>query len=493
MKRSSTIRASHVNTGTSFRQSYRAGSKRGLRHPKLVVEEEQSEAVPYGGLSLAATLVRSLNLPRSLDNQLDMLRDRRPYRESDHILTHVYNLYLGGNSIEDISYLQGSEGMQRMLGADRIPDPTTAGDFLKRFDEKNLRALDAVIDEAHERVWRKAHGGKKRQVGYVDLDSHIHPIYGDQKEGADFSYTGAYGYHPFVISLAGTQEVLRLHNRSGNVTSADGVAVELERVMPLLTRNFRTIIVRGDTAFVQREIFEVCEEFDQYFAIGAAALPNRVKIAQAVPEAAWQPFSAHSPVKKSAETPRRRRGTNLRRQTARRRKMRDLRLQRQWISEVPYAPDRSEEEYRLVIRRQKIEESKQGELFVIYRYRFVLTNLPTSYPAEEVIRSAYRRCDQENVIEQLQHGVSAMRMPSGSFAANSAFLLCARLAFNLKAWLGMLALPREVVRWEWKRFRQAFVYFVARVIYKARQIIVRIADAHRFAQQVRAGILQLQV
>lgn len=123
----------------------------------------------------------------------------------------------------------------------------------------------------------------------------------------------------------------------------------------------------------------------------------------------------------------------------------------------------------------------------------MLTNLPSSYTPEEVTRMTYRRCDQENVIEQLQHGVSAMRMPSGSFVANAAFLVCARLAFNLKAWLGMLALPQETMRWEWKRFRQAFVYLAVRVVHKARQVIVRIADSNRFAQQVRAGIVQLQV
>jgi len=123
----------------------------------------------------------------------------------------------------------------------------------------------------------------------------------------------------------------------------------------------------------------------------------------------------------------------------------------------------------------------------------VLSNLPESYSAEQVARLTYQRCDQENVIEQLQNGIAAMRMPAASFAANAAFLVCSRLAHNIKPWLAMLALPAEVMRWEWKRFRQAFVYFAARVIHKARQVIVRIADSHRFATIVHRGIMRLQV
>jgi len=456
----------------------------------LLVEVERNDSSPFGGLSLATALVRSIGLGRAVDRAVKILKERRPYSESDHVLTQVYNLYIGGSSIEDISYLQCSESARRILGARRLPDPTTAGDFLRRFNEGSLRALDRVIDDAHEQVWRRAYGRKKKACAYVDLDSHVHAIYGEQKEGADYTYKGSYGYHPFVISLAQTQEVLRLHNRYGNVASADGVAAELERVMPLLTRNFKTVIVRGDSAFARQEVYEVCEEFEQYFAVVSPCQPNYQSLAESVPEGAWKGFRAHVGEQKAG----RKRGKNLRSIWARERGMRDIKLQRQWLAEIPYKPDRSgDEEYRLIIRRQKIEESNQGQLFTFYRYRYVLTNLPSSYTAEEVTRMTYRRCDQENVIEQLQHGISAMRMPSGSFVANAAFLVCARLAFNLKAWLGMLALPQEVMRWEWKRFRLAFVYLAVRVIHKARQVIVRVADSNRFAQQVRAGIVQLQV
>lgn len=341
MKESSSNRASHVNSGTSVSFESGHSDRAGLRHPKLQAEVERNDSSPYGGLSLAAALVRSIGLGRSVDKAVKVLKEKRPYSESDHVLTQVYNLYIGGSSIEDISYLQCSESARRILGARRLPDPTTAGDFLRRFDEANLRALDQVIDDAHEQVWRRAYGRKKRACAYVDLDSHVHAIYGEQKEGADYTYKGTYGYHPFVISLAQTQEVLRLHNRYGNVASADGVAAELERVMPLLTRNFKTVIVRGDSAFARQDVYEVCEDFEQYFAVVSPSQPNYQSLAESVPERVWKGFRAHGEQQKPHHKARRKRGKNLRSIRARERGMRDLKLQRQWLAEVPYKPDRT--------------------------------------------------------------------------------------------------------------------------------------------------------
>ena len=53
--------------------------------------------------------------------------------------------------------------------------------------------------------------------------------------------------------------------------------------------------------------------------------------------------------------------------------------------------------------------------------------------------------------------------PVAEFDGNSAWLEIARLTWNLGKWIAQLALPDEVVRWEWKRFRQAYVYVAAQV------------------------------
>lgn len=489
----SSIRASHVNEGTSFRLSSEGVPRRDgpvLRHPKLRFSTEPSDATPYGGLALAASLVKRLGLASDLNRELSLLSSHRPYHESDHVLTHAYNLFAGGTCIEDIADLQMSEPVRRMLGASRVPDPTTAGDFLRRFDAESLRNFDRVIDGAQEKVWRRRYGKKKAERAIVDLDSCVRPVYGDQKEGTDFTYKGSFGYHPLVVSLAGTLECLRLVNRSGNEASAAGSEDHLRDLFPMLGRRFKQVIVRGDSAFAKQAIFDACEEAGHSFAIVSPQQQNFASLFEALPGEAWKPYRQ----RKGNEVPahkRRKRGRNRRRERALARNKRDLQLTKQWIAEVTYRPERSAHPYRLIARYQEIEEHEQGHLFMLTRFRFILTNLPSSVTAEEAMDLTYQRCDQENLIEQLQSGVAGMRMPTGGMLSNGAFLTCARLAHNLKSWLAQTALPLETMRWEWKRFRRAFVYCAARVVHTARQTHVRFADSHRFAGAILAAHARL--
>lgn len=495
MKEASDIRASHVNSGTArLAQEFdhRTQRRRAFRLPKLTASVEHSDSTGVGGLALASSLAKRLRVPSLLDSALDLLERRRPYHESDHVLTHVFNLLAGGTAIEDIADLQGDEAVCRILGTPRVPDPTTAGDFLRRFEQKHLRAFDEALDDAQRNAWREIHGRKKQSLGVVDLDSHVKHIYGSKKGGADFTYKGGYGFHPLVLSLAGTQEILRIVNRSGNKTSADDAEKQLADVAPLLKERFRRVIVRGDSAFAKQAVFDECHRQGFHFAMVSARHGNFDEIAEGLPEGAWKPFRDHSKPSRQQAKAQRRRRRNRRRKKARERKKRDLQLCRQWVAEVPYKPARSEHTYRLVIRRQKINESSQGELFTTWRYRFVISNLPRSYSSSTVTDLTYQRCDQENIIEQLQNGIAGMRMPTGHFLANSAYLTCARLAQNLKSWLSQAVLPAESVRWEWKRFRKAFVYVVARVTLSGRRTIVRFSDATRFAATVERALVRLQ-
>jgi hypothetical protein len=438
-----------------------------------------------------ASLVARLGIDRAINDRLSLLRSHRPYRESDHVLTHVYNLFVGGSAIEDIADLQLSEPVRRILGTQRIPDPTTAGDFLRRFDSRAIGQLDQAIDEVQRRVWKKKRSRKRGSVGLVDLDSHVHHVYGSKKQGADFTYKGGFGYHPLVISLAETQECLRIINRPGNTVSAEGAEDSVRELAPLLKQRFSRVIFRGDSAFAKQAIFDACDDEHLHFAMVSPAQRNFTGLADQLAEREWKPFRAHD--RKPAEKSRRRkRRQNIRRRRARERGKRDLKLEKQWIAEIPYRPDRSERTYRLIIRRQRIEESVQGELFELWRYRFVLTNLPSTTSALDAMRLTYQRCDQENVIEQLQSGVAAMRTPTGTLLANHALMVCARIAHNMKAWMAGLALPKETMRWEWKRFRRSFVYLSARVTKAARQTLIRFADSQRFAAAAVRGIERLQ-
>ena len=508
---STPVRASHVNTGTSVPEDelpWPEISGPVIRAPKLHVEvDERSEVTPYGGLDLMLAFLRRFKVAEKIDKYVHVFKVHLPYRESDHVLAQAMNLYVGGTCIEDMANLQNSEAVLRMTGACRLPDPTTGGDFLRRFGDlenpDQLPGLRAAIDEVQSEVWRALarRGGrkkKKRPWAVIDIDSHIKELYGFKKEGADFSYNGKWSYHPLLISMATTGECLAVENRPGNTKAPVGGPEILEEVLPRTQKHFENTLLRGDSAFDEREMREVCEKYGAYFAFVGREFSDRPGIADSVPETDWKPFKTRgarrrTEQQKSGGTKRRRKKLNQRRRRARERGYQNMRLVKQWVAEVPWTHSGSEKTYRLVIRRQLIEHSEgQQHLFDEYRYRYVVTNLPSSFSMVDVIDETYQRCDQENVIEQMGSGLAAWRMPVAEFEGNSAWLEISRLAWNIGKWIAQLALPSEVVRWEWKRFRQAFVHLAAQVIKRGRRIWVRISGSHRFAASLVAAHQKLQ-
>ena len=462
-----------------------------------VAGEQRGNVTPYGGLSLAHDLAMRLGLDEAINGAVPLLKIRLPYFESDHLLTHVYNLYAGGTCIEDIVNLQHSAAIRGLLGACRIPDPTTAGDFLRRFGEPHLRALQAVIDRAREKVWSQLPRSRRREAT-IDLDSTVREVYGECKQGADFSYNGKWSYHPLLATLAETHEPLRTINRPGNAASADGAGEVLAEVLPMVRRHFDVVRVRGDSKFYRRDVIGACEEHGAQFALVMDGYAKLHEAAESLPKQAWRPFyeePADPPnPPKTPPVPRRKRFRH-RRRIVRQRGYTNLRTTNQWVAEFNYTIPRHTKSadgelagrtFRVVVKRQRVETSEGQKLLLIEdRYRFVITNIPRSAmdPAD-VFRFAHGRGDQENAIEQLKNGIAALKMPTGELLANGAFLLAGQLAWCLKTWLSLLALPKETVRWEWKAFRHAFVYVAAQITAHARRAVVRLSPAHRFVEHL---------
>ena len=82
-------------------------------------------------------------------------------------------------------------------------------------------------------------------VAYVDVDGTLAPTLGEKKEGMDMSYKGVWGYHPLIVSLANTGEVLYLVNRPGNAVSHQGAAEWIDRAVGLVAPHVERVCVRG--------------------------------------------------------------------------------------------------------------------------------------------------------------------------------------------------------------------------------------------------------
>src|SRR5271157_2181073 len=170
---------------------------------------ERSRAVNYGGIGAVHLMGQKLGLAEEIDARVQLLKRHLPYHESDHVLNLAYNALLDGLRLEDIELRRNDEAFLDGLGAQRIPDPTTSGDFTRRFDQDSVLALMEAINATRQGVWKEQPWGFLSQA-FIDMDGTMAPTLGECKGGMALSYKGIWGYAPLIISLANTREVLYL-------------------------------------------------------------------------------------------------------------------------------------------------------------------------------------------------------------------------------------------------------------------------------------------
>ena len=448
---------------------------------------ERDRAVGCGGIGAIHLLVNHVGLPAMIDAHVKLLKRHLPYHESDHVLGLAYNVLADGTCIEDLEHLRNNEAYLDALGAQRIPDPTTAGDFCRRFEnELQILILMEAINETRLKVWRQQ-APEFFQQAIIDADGTIAPTFGQCKQGMDISYDGQWGYHALLISLANTKEPLYLLNRSANRPSHERADEYLDKAVILCRRGgFKSILLRGDTDFTQTWKLDAWDAAgDITFIFGADACKPLIAHAELLPATIWQRLAR--PAKYEVKTEPRRRPDNVKEQVVRRRGFKNFVLQWEDVAEFQHQPEKCAKAYRIIVLRKRISvEQGEEKLFEEYRYFFYITNDRAS-SAAEIVYSANDRCDQENLIEQLKNGVRAMRNPLDNLYSNWAYMVAASLAWTLKAWCGLL-LPvtpgryqseqrqqkRALVRMEFKGFLNALMRLPCQIVKTGRRIVYRL-------------------
>ncbi len=191
---------------------------------------ERDRAINYGGIGAIHLMGQRLGLAQEIDSRLQLLKRHLPYHESDHVLNLAYNALLDGQRLEDIELRRNDEAFLDGLGAQRIPDPTTSGDFTRRFDQDSLLTLMEAINATRQQVWEKQPEDFLSQA-FIDTDGTIAGTLGECKGGMALSYKGIWGYAPLIITLANTGEVLYLVNRPGNAVSHEGCVPWIDRAI----------------------------------------------------------------------------------------------------------------------------------------------------------------------------------------------------------------------------------------------------------------------
>ena len=455
-----------------------------------------------GGIGAMHRLAQHVGLVDAIDRHVEVLKVALPYHESDHVLGIAYNVLCGGTCLQDIELRRQDEVYLDALGAQRIPDPTTAGDFCRRFDERAIEAVQTAINETRLRVWR-AQPAEFFEEAVIDADGTLADTTGQCKEGMDIAYNGVWGYHPLVVSLANTQEPLFLVNRSGNRPSAEGAADRFDQARALChDAGFRRITFRGDTDFSQTRHLDRWDAEGVRFVFGYDARAHVIGFAEALPTRAWTPLVRRPPA--AAQTEPRQRPANVKAATIVAREFKTLRLEAEAVAEFPYRPTACATPYRMVVVRKNISvEQGDHRLFDQIRYFFYLTN-DEETAAAAVVFLANDRCTQENLIDQLKHGVGAMRMPVDTLLSNWAYMVMAALAWTLKAWFA-LRLP-ETGRWaaryaaekaavlqmEFKAFLNAFMRIPVQVVRTSRRLLFRLLAWNPWQAVFLRGVDQLR-
>ena len=446
---------------------------------------DRVRAVSCGGLPAMHDLVRCVGLPEAIDQQLGILKRARPYRDSDHILNIAYNVLCGGQVLEDIELRRNDAAFLDMLGAEAIPDPTTAGDFCRRFDDQAIWRLMHIVNATRVGVWKRSHLSLTSETARLDVDGSIVPTLGECKQGMDRSYKGVWGYHPLLVSLANTGEPLFLVNRSGNRPSYEGAPAVLDEAIALCKQaGFKDVLLRGDTDFTMTAHLDRWDSAGVRFVFGYDASSGFVRRADDIHPGDYEEL-VRKATERFSEHPRAK-PTRVKQEIVQMRGYLDKRLVAEDTAEFEHQPSAATRSYRVIVLRKLIDEERgQRCIGTDFRYFFYVTN-DRKLTQAEVIAESNDRCNQENIIEQLKNGVRALHAPLNTLEANWAYMVIASLAWSIKAWAALMlpvtgrwrerheAEQTRMLRMEFRGFVNAFILIPAQVLLRGRQLIIRL-------------------
>ncbi len=442
-------------------------------------------ATAFGGIPVVHRLAVASGLVSEINSRLKLLKLHRPYHESDHVLNIAYNALCGGRVLDDIELLRNDEGFLNALGVEAIPDPTTSGDFCRRFAADDVDELQDAINAARLRVWARSGLDVVDTTARIDADGTLVSTAGKCKGGMALSFKGTWGYHPLVVSLANTAEPLFIVNRGGSRPSSEGAADYLDKAIALCREaGFTDVLLRGDTDFSQTTQLDRWDGDGVRFVFGYPARKILKSRANGLAEQSYIELQRHA--RRVFVEQERARPLNVKETVVRERGYKNIILRSEDVAEFDYQPSACKQPYRMVVLRKNLTVAN-GELALLddIRYFFYITNDRTLTPTQ-VVWESNQRCDQENLIGQLKGGVRALHAPVNNLVANWAYMVMSGLAWSLKAWVALS--PKVHPRWrrkhqsernallrmDFRTFINQFIATPAQVLRSGRRLIVRI-------------------
>ena len=311
----------------------------------------------HAGLVLISEFAERLGVGEILDEELKVKSRERGYQESAAIKGLIYNLIVGGSCLSDLQVLRGDIGTQELLGMKSIIAPTTAGEFLRKFDIGDIWDLVRVEDRLQQQVRTK----QLAQSCTIDIDTSIYEQSSTKKEGSNKAYNGKIGYHPMFAFWEEEGELLFSYLRRGSAYTGSKaiwfLAQTIKRVPPGIE-----LKMRSDSGFYDKKVVSWCEEKEIIFGITADQTEPLMKLVAALAEESWEDIEKYGVAQ---------------------------------VAELHYQPVGWQQEYRYVVKRN-LEEKKNGELY--FRYHILVTNNGTDAKAA-VLEWQLQHANMENRIK----------------------------------------------------------------------------------------------
>jgi hypothetical protein len=385
------------------------------------------------------------------------------------VSTLVAGMVAGADSVSDMDVLRHG-AMPRLFGGVRAP--STLGTFLRAFRFGHVRQLDAVAARVLAGLARHAPIiGAGEPVTYLDIDDTIRATFGYAKQGAGYGYSGVKGLNALLATVSSASSapvIVATRLRKGSANSARGAA----RLVADAIKTTRScgvsglVVLRADSAYYGADVIAAARRHRAHFSITARKDRAVTTAIGEIAEDAWT--AIHYP-----------------------RAVFDDQL-REWVSdaevaEVPFTAFASRRgravAARLIVRRVRdanpdhVALDAQGELFRVWRHHAVFTDSPLPMLAAEADHR--RHAIIEQVIADLKNSALA-HLPSGHFAANSAWLVLAAIAFNLTRAAGALTSSFHA-KATTATLRRQLINLAARITRSARRSTLRLPAAWPWA------------
>lgn len=413
------------------------------------VEKSAERITSFAGMPLLTELAHRSKLVKDLDGLPGLWERTGRYRTSDYVLSLGLTLIAGGEGLEDTRLLREDAGLQGWLWKD-LPAPNRLGDFLRRFGQRTLSRLGRVNAKQVRRLLSR--GGHGRVT--LDIDSSL--IEADKKE-ARKTYKGFDGYNPLLAWLDEPNVFLSGVFRPGNSSPQSHLRSLLAQCRRLLPQGVK-LCLRSDSAAYKAEVLQYCDKYGVEFSI-TADLDESVRASiGAIPDEKWRLVVRGDETFLLAET------IHV--------------MGRKTIHERLPA-------FRLIVTKKL---SGQLELFKDpIKHRAIITCLPETMSALEVLDHHNDRGRMEKAIGELKDGFGLDRLPCGQLMANAAYLQVCLIAYNLVATFKNCALPEGWRKFEIKNLRFRLLCRAAKLVRHAGQTIMKLSHGYAHFEAFEAA------